>query len=120
MAVKPMAGTASTVPATRPLTISCAISAPTSDHLHEDELAALGLLELDLTVEDVTDVGEVAGTAGALEVDLLALGQELQPIHRAVDFGARALRDLPHGVAHSRAGRLPLGPCDGERDEADV
>src|SRR5262250_1507488 len=98
MAVKPMAGTARTVPATRPLRTSCATSPTTSDHLHEDELAALGLLELDLAVEDVADVGEVARPAGALEVDLLALGQELQSVHRAVDLGARALRDLPHGV----------------------
>src|SRR5262245_19398526 len=120
MAVKPMAGTASTVPATSPLSTSCATSPHTSDHLHEDELAALGLLELDLTVEDVTEIGEVARTAGALVVDFLALGQELQPVHRAVDFRARALRDLPHGVADGRAGRLALGPRDGERDQADV
>src|SRR5262245_29722501 len=121
MAVKPMAGTASTVPATRPLTTSCATSPQiTSDHLHEDELANLGLLELDLTVEDVADVGEVARAAGALVVDLLALGQELQPIDRAVDLRPRALRDLPHGVAHGGAGGLALGPGNGERDQADV
>src|SRR5262245_11585470 len=120
MAVKPMAGTASTVPATRPLTTSCTISPNTSDHLHEDELAALGLLELDLAVEDVADVGEVARTAGALVVDLLALGQELQPVHRAVDLGAGPLRDLSHGVTHGGSGGLALGPGDGQRDQADV
>src|SRR6266850_1506716 len=101
-----MAGTARTVPATRPLTTSCAISPTTSDHLHEAELAALGLLEADLAVEDVADVREVARTAGTLEVDLLALGQELQPVDRAVDLGAGALRDLPHGVPHGGAGGL--------------
>src|SRR6185436_88390 len=121
MAVKPMAGTASSVPATRPLTTSCAISPrSTSDHLHEGELGALGLLEADLAVEDVADVGEVARTAGALEVDLLALTQELQAVARAVDLGARALRNLPHGVAHGGAGGLALGPGDGQRDQADV
>src|SRR6185503_1455075 len=121
MAVKPMAGTASTVPATRPLTTSCAISPrSTSDHLHEGELATLGLLEADLAVENVADVGEVARAAGALEVDLLALGQELQPVDRAVDLGPRALRDLPHGVAHGGAGRLALGPGDRQRHQAGV
>src|SRR4030095_12561755 len=115
-----MAGTASTVPATRPLTTSCAISPNTSDHLHEGELATLGLLEADLAVEDVADLGEVTRTAGALEVDLLALGQELQPLDGAVDLGARALRDFSHGVAHRGAVGLALGPRDGQGHQADV
>src|SRR5215813_2959547 len=101
MAVKPMAGTASTVPATTPLTTSCAVSSNgtvTSDHLHELELARLRLLVLDLAVEDVTDLGEVARPAGALVVDGLALRQQLQALDRAVHLLAVALRNVPDVV----------------------
>src|ERR1051326_5121596 len=96
-----MAGTASTVPDTTPLTTSCATSSngtATSDELHELQLAALRLLELDLAIHDVTDVGEVARPAGALVVDGLALGQQLEALDGAVDLHAVALRDLPHVV----------------------
>ena len=37
---------------------------------------------------DVADVGEVARAAGALVVDLLALGERLQPVDGAVDLQA--------------------------------
>src|SRR5688572_18971561 len=106
-----MAGTASTVPATRPLTRSWAISPSTSDHLHELEPGALRLVEADLAVEDVADLGEVAGAAGALVVDLLALGQQREPLDRAIHLDAAALRDLAHGLAHGGAGRLALAPA---------
>src|SRR5690242_394723 len=120
MAVKPMAGTARIVPATRPLTTSWAISPSTSDHLHELELRALRLLDADLAVEDVADLGEVAGPAGALVVDLLALGEELQPLDGAVDLDASALRDLPDRVADAGARGLALGPGNGQHHEARV
>src|SRR5688572_23044450 len=106
MAVKPMAGTARIVPATRPFTSSCGTSASTSDQLHDLELGPLGLIEADLAVQDVAGLREVAGPAGALVVDLLALGQQLQPGDGAVHLGAAALGDLPHGVANRRAGGL--------------
>src|SRR5690242_4214281 len=123
MAVKPMAGTASTVPARSPLTTSCAASSrgtATSDELHELQLAALGLLELDLAVEDVADIGEVARPAGALVVDGLALGQQLQPLDRAVDLHTVALRDLSHVVLDGGAGGFALGVGDGQHHQADV
>src|SRR2546421_1584646 len=120
MAVNPMAGTASTMPATRPFTRSCASSLPTSDQLHELELASLRLIEADLAVEDVAELREVAGAAGALVVDVLALREELQAFDGVVDLDAAALRDLPHVVADGRAGRLALGVGDGQEHEADV
>ena len=91
-----------------------------SGDLQELELAALDLLVAELAVEDVADLGEVAGAAGALVVDLLALGQELQPVDGAVDLGAGALRDLADVVPDRRAGGLALGLGDGQRDQADV
>src|SRR5229473_2492743 len=97
-----MAGTASTVPATRPFTASWAIwsSEPgTSDHLHELELALLRLIEPDLAIQDIARVGEVARPAGSLVIDRLALGQELQPFDRTIDFQAVALGDLSHVIA---------------------
>src|SRR5215470_2372173 len=123
MAVKPMAGTASTVPATRPLTTSCAVSSSgtlTSDRRHELELAPVRLLEADLAIEDVADIGEVARPAGALVVDRLGLGQELEAVDGAVDLGAGALRDAAHVVLDGGAGGLALGVGDGQQDEADV
>src|SRR5262245_4998494 len=118
-----MAGTARTVPATRPLTTSWAVSSTgtlTSDELHELELAPLRLVEADLAVEDVADVGEVARTARALVVDRLALGEELEALDGVVDLDAVALQDAAHVILDGRAGRLALGVSDGQQDEADV
>src|SRR2546430_1185444 len=120
MAVNPMAGTARTMPATRPFTRSCASSLPTSDQLHELELASLRLIEADLAVEDVAELGEVAGAAGALVVDVLALREERQAFDRVVHLDAVALRDLAHVVANGGAAGLTLGVRDGQEHEADV
>src|SRR4051812_17539264 len=118
-----MAGTASTVPATRPLTTSCAVSSSgtlTSDQLHERELAPLRLVEADLAVEDVAGLGEVAGAARALVVDRLTLAEQLQPLDGAVHLHAVALRDAAHVVLDGGPGGLALGVRDGEEHEADV
>src|ERR1041384_7871004 len=118
-----MAGTASTVPATRPLTTSCAVSSSgtlTSDQLHELELASLRLLVLDLAVEDVADVREVARPAGAFVVDRLALAEQLQALDGAVHLRAVALRDVAHVILDGGAGGLALGVGDGQQHEADV
>src|SRR4051812_34414521 len=78
MAVRPIAGTASMVPAMRPLTISWSISLAIwrdgSDDLQKLELGARDLLVTELAVDDVADVGEIARAAGAFVVDLLAFG----------------------------------------------
>src|SRR5258708_1447217 len=117
-----MAGTARMVPAITPLTTSCAISASRggiarSGNLQQRGLASADLVVAELAVEDVTDVGEVAGAAGPLVVDLLALRQQLQAFHGAVDLGATALRDLAHAVVNTDArGDLRFG--DGKHDEA--
>src|ERR1043166_437430 len=118
-----MAGTARMVPATRPLTTSCAVSSSgtlTSDQRHELELASLRLLEADLAVEDVAGLGEVARPAGALVVDRLALAEQLQPLDGAVHLRAVALRDAAHVVLDGGAGGLALGVRDGQQHEADV
>src|SRR5689334_23029371 len=116
-----MAGTARMVPATRPLTSSCGISPDgTLDQLHELELGALRLVEADLAIQDVADLGEVARAAGALVVDLLALGHLLETLDRAVDLDPTALGDPAHGVADGGAGGIALGPGDGEHDQADL
>src|SRR5258705_8881589 len=120
MGVKPMAGTARMVPATRPLTRSCATSVTRSEKLHRLEGALLGHVEADLAVDDVAGLGEVAGPAGALVVDLLALGQELEPFDGVVHLHAAALRDLPHVVLDGGAGGLALRLGDGEDDQARV
>src|SRR6185295_20270323 len=96
-----MAGTARTVPDTRPLTTSCAVSSSgtlTSDQLHERELAPLRLVEADLAVEDVTALGEVARPAGALVVDGLALAEQLQTLDGVVHLHAVALRNAEHVI----------------------
>src|SRR6185503_3692553 len=120
MAVKPMAGTARMVPATRPLTRSCATSVTRSEQLHQLEGALLGHIVTDLAVDDVAGLGEVAGPAGALVVDLLALGQELEPLDGVVHLHPTALRDLAHVVLDGGAGGLAFGLRDGENDQARV
>src|SRR5215470_9997367 len=124
MAVKPMAGTARMVPATRPFTTSCRICGSrgrsrASGDLQQLELAFLGLLVAELRVEDVPRLGEVAGPARALVVDLLVLGKELEPIDRAVHLRPRPLGDLADVVLDGGAGRL-AGAGDGETHEARV
>src|SRR5450755_1651486 len=108
MAVRPMAGTARMAPAIMPLTTSCATSASNggiarSGDLQQYELAAADLVIAELAVEDVADVGEVAGAARALVVDFLALRKQLQAFHRAVDLGAAPLRNLAHVVVNASA-----------------
>src|SRR6267143_2370788 len=115
-----MAGTARTVPAISPLRTSCAISRGTSAELQQLEPALLRLLVPELRVEDVADLVEVARSAGAVEIDVLALREQLEPLGRAVHAGAPALRDLPHVVADARARGLPPGVRDGEDHQADV
>src|SRR5437588_8797955 len=115
-----MAGTARIVPAISPLRTSCAISRGTSADLQQLEPALLGLLVPELRVEDVADLVEVARSAGAVEVDFLALREQPEPLGRAVHAGAPALRDLPHVVADARARGFPPGVGDGEGDQADV
>src|SRR2546427_2101176 len=115
-----MAGTARIVPAISPLRTSCAISRGTSADLQQLEPALLGLLVAELRVQDVADLVEVARPAGAVEVDLLALREQLEAVDRAVHARAAALRDLPHVVADRGARRLAPGVRDGQRHEADV
>src|SRR4051812_33254818 len=103
----------------RPLTRICVTSESTSSGYGEEfELPALGDLVPELAVLDVADIGEVAGPARPLVVNLLTLGQQLQPFHGGVDLGAAALADLAHVVAQRRAGRL-LRLRHGQEDEAD-
>src|ERR1051325_6578414 len=121
MAVKPIAGTARMVPATRPLIRSCPTSPSTGSERGDDlELALLGLLEADLAVENVAGLGEVTRAARALVVDRLALGEQLEPLDRVVDLHARPLRDPAQMVPHRGAGGLPAGVADGEAHEARV
>src|SRR5581483_8413957 len=115
-----MAGTASTVPAMRPFSASCAASPSTSGDLQQRELALVRPLVPELRVEDVADLVEVARAAGAVEVDLLALREQLQAVDRAVDARAAALRDLPHVILHRGAAGVAARVADGETDEADV
>src|ERR1700730_3267853 len=122
MAVRPMAGTARMAPAIAPLTTSCVSSTSTggiarSGDLHQCELAAADLVVAELAIDDVADVGEVAGTACALVVDLLALREQLQSVDRAVDLRAAALANLAHVVVDGdTCRRFRLG--DGQRDQA--
>src|SRR5262245_33325825 len=121
MAVKPIAGTARIVPGTSPLTRSCASSLTRlSDHLEPLELALLSLIEADLAVHDVARLREVARPGGALVVDRLALGEELEPVHRAVHLGAAALRDLANVLADGRPRGIAAGVGDRQEHQADV
>ena len=117
-----MAGTASMVPATRPLTSELRDLGRTHAQsiFSSLNLPLSACVVADLAVDDVAGLGEVAGPAGALVVDLLALGQELQPFDGVVDLHAAALRDLAHVVADRGAGGLALGLRDGQDDQADA
>src|SRR2546423_6164093 len=117
-----MAGTARMAPAITPLTTSCVTSASNggiagSGDFQQYELAGIDLVVAELAIDDVADVGEVARSARAFIVDLLALCQELEPFDRAVDLAAASLRDLAHVVVDGDAGR-GLGLGDGKADEA--
>src|SRR5450759_1191685 len=122
IAVRPMAGTARVAPDMAPLTTSCVTSASNGDiarsgYLHQCELASANLVVAELAVDDVADVGEIAGAARALVVDFLALRAQLQSVHRAVDLGAATLANLAHVVVDGDAcRRLRLG--DGQRNQA--
>src|SRR5450631_4066500 len=116
-----MAGTAKMAPAITPLTTSCVTSASNggiagSGDLQQYELASADPAVAELAVDDVADVGEVAGPACTLVVDLLALCEQLQPVHRAVDLGAASLRNLAHIVVDGNA-RRGLGLGDGKAHE---
>src|SRR5262249_32150697 len=119
-----MAGTARMVPATSPLmrswrtSINCGPSSLQDSDLFEFGL--LGSIEADLAVDDVADLGEVARAARPLVVDVLALGDQLEPVHRAVHLDAVALGDLADVVPDRCARRLAPRPGDGEQHEADV
>src|SRR5579883_1514159 len=84
IAVKPMAGTASRVPDTRPLISACRSSMRSSD-LHQHRLPGPDLLVAELAIEDVADVVEVARAGGARIIDLLAGHDRLDAIDRIVD-----------------------------------
>src|SRR2546423_4593384 len=117
-----MAGTARMAPAITPLTTSCVTSASNggiagSGDFQQYELAGIDLVVAELAIDDVADVGEVARTARALVVDVLALCQELKAVDRAVDLGAASLRDLANVVVDGDAGR-GLGLGDGKAHEA--
>src|SRR5689334_25308908 len=109
------------VPAMAPLTMSCGISPSgaiaASGHFEQHELSGSDLVVAELAVGDVADVGEVAGTARAFVVDVLALREQLQPFDGAVHLLAAALADLAHVVADARPGR-GLRLRDRERHEA--
>src|SRR5260370_7140224 len=115
-----MAGTARIVPAISPLRTSCAISRGTSADLQQLEPALLGLLVPELRVEDVADLVEVARSAGAVEIDFLALREQLEPLGRAAHAGAPALRDLPHVVPDPRPPALPLPLRDADAHQPAV
>src|SRR5262245_50796801 len=107
MAVRPMAGTARTAPAITPLTTSWVTStriggiviSGASEDFQEDDLALVDPTVTEPAVQDVADLVEVAGTAGALVVDLLARAQDLEPLDGAEHLDPRALGDLAHVVA---------------------
>src|SRR5438132_12515655 len=111
IAVKPMAGTARIVPAINPLRRSWSASA----NFQELELPLLGLLVAELAVEDVADLGEVARTAGALDVDGLALPAELEALDGPLALDARSLPGLADVVPGRRGGGLGLALGSGAR-----
>src|SRR5215831_5687365 len=115
-----MAGTARMVPAMMPFTTSCPTSASEgirSGDLQQHELPVGDLVVAELAIDDVADVGEVAGSARALVVDLGARSDQLQSFDRAIDLLPVTLADLAHVVADAGAGcNLRLG--DRERDQA--
>src|SRR5688500_6782087 len=101
-----MAGTARMVPATTPFRSSCRTSPSIlrSEQLAGLELAVVHAVEADLAIADVAALREVARSGCALVVDHLALGQELEPVDRAVHLLDVALRDLAEVVLDDRPG----------------
>src|SRR3954466_15509185 len=108
--VKPMAGTASTVPAIRPFSVSWTTFSSTSD-LHLDQLSVLDLRGAERDLDDVAVLGKLARAGCARVLDLLAVGDRLQAIQRVVDLhGGIVVRDLADVVPDAGAGRvLALG-----------
>src|ERR1043166_3261567 len=100
--VKPMAGTASTAPAIRPLSESW--RSLSNLGLHLDQLAVPHLRGAERDLDDVADVGEFARAGGAGVFDLLALGDRLQSVERVVDLhGLVVVRDFANVVADAGA-----------------
>src|SRR5947209_12456671 len=104
--VKPIAGTASTAPAIRPLRESWTSFSKRSA-LRLGELAVLHLRGAERDLDDVADVGEFARAGGARILDLLAFGDRLEAVERVVDLHrAVVVGDLADVVAHAGAGRV--------------
>src|SRR5205085_6653988 len=102
-------------------TTSCAISVAyaiaDSGDLQEHELAAGHFVVAEFAIGDVADLGEVARTARAFVVDLLALPEQLQTFDSAVDLGAVTLANAPHVIVDACA-RRAFRFCDCQRYEA--
>src|SRR3954465_8068116 len=104
--VKPMAGTASTVPAIRPFSVSWTTFSSTSD-LHLDQLSVLDLRGAERDLDDVAVLGKLARAGCARVLALLAVGYRLQAIERVVDLhGGIVVRDLADVVADAGAARI--------------
>src|SRR5256885_17192305 len=111
-----MAGTASTAPAIRPFSESWRSFSKLD--LHFDQLPVLPLRGAERDLDDVADVGELARAGGARILDLLALGDRLQPVERIVDLHARiVVGDLADVVPNPGAGRVL---AFGHREERQV
>src|SRR5476651_2573118 len=105
IAVKPMAGTASSAPDTSPFNNAWRTSSMRSNDLHQNRLAGLDLFIQELAVEDIALVVEVTRPGGTRIVDLLAGRDRLQPVDSIVDRLAAALRHLADIVLDDGAGR---------------
>src|SRR5262245_28908573 len=99
-----MAGTANSVPETRPLISAWRASSMRSGDLQQSELAALDLLVAELAGENVALLIEVAWAGGAAVVDLLAGCDRLDAIDGVVDRLAAALADLADVILDGDAG----------------
>src|SRR5262249_14369173 len=75
--------------------------------LYLDELAVPHLRGAERDLDDVAYVGEFARAGGARILDLLALGDRLEAVERAVDLHrAVVVRDLADVVAHAGPARI--------------
>src|ERR1041385_7322437 len=76
-----------------------------ASHLHLAELAVLDLVGAERDLDDVAVVGELARAGRARVLDLLALGERLEPIERVVDLhGTVVVRDLADTAADAGPG----------------